>query len=161
MESGRDGDWIESRVQELIDRWDLVELIDRLGMLIDTKGFGELGLICTNDVVWEPPHNLPVRTGLDATATYIREGIEAFGPVQHIFTNTLVDIDGNVASIRANQIAIHGDPSGVVTKHFDAGLTYRFDAVRTSIGWRVSRAKIAVIWTSGDSSSPAVRGLTR
>ena len=70
-------------------------------------------------------------------------------PTHHVITNVLIDLVGDKAMVKANLIAtfVHGpDVSGPL---FQLGERYRFEAVRTPDGWRLSHVESKLVWTVG------------
>jgi hypothetical protein len=70
-----------------------------------------------------------------------------------VITNVLVDLDGDRATARANLIVTFAPRADAPESHFVIGERYRFEALRTSQGWRLSRIEASPVWTSG--SRPA------
>ena len=83
---------------------------------------------------------------------------------QHVITNMLIELDGDRAQARANLIATFApDPgsrlqiNGEVQRasYLTLGEVYRFGAVRTDHGWRLSRIETEPLWSSQPLSGGA------
>jgi hypothetical protein len=146
---GADDDMVQLRaqVQELTDRQDLCDLVNRLGMTLDEQRMEDLGDVYTEDVVFGETAE---QRGLDALIRSGRDAHGVFEVTQHIITNVLIELDGDRASIRANLIAAAVPRAEEPSVHFDLGGVYRFDAVRTAVGWRLCGFSVEPVWTLGD-----------
>jgi hypothetical protein len=71
-----------------------------------------------------------------------------FEHTQHVITNTLIDLDGDRATIGANLIATFVHHDGAPEPRFALGERYRFEAARTPRGWRLSRVQVTPLWRS-------------
>jgi 3-phenylpropionate/cinnamic acid dioxygenase small subunit len=69
--------------------------------------------------------------------------------MQHISTDIVVEFDDDRARVRTNHLAFQVHDADTPMTHFDAGLVHRFDAIRTSDGWRIARGTADVIWRAG------------
>jgi hypothetical protein len=133
------------KLQELLDRSEITELVTRLGVWLDEKRFDDARSILTEDVTAETPGGSVV--GIEQVAEQARRNHVV--PTHHVITNVLIDLDGDRAAAGANLIAtfVNGpDPSGPL---FQLGERYSFEAVRTPDGWRLSRVQTQPIWTVG------------
>jgi hypothetical protein len=138
-----------TRFQELADRADLADLLARQGRWLDEQRFDETDTIFTEDASVHTQGGQA--RGLKAITTQARGVHSRFAATQHATSGVLIDIDGDRATVQANLIATFvGDaapePVGAV------GERYRFEAVRTSRGWRFSRLELTRVWRSGDLS---------
>jgi SnoaL-like protein len=64
-------------------------------------------------------------------------------------TNVLIDLEGDRATVQANLIATFVSRADEPSSPFTPGERYRFEAVRASYGWRLSRVQVRPVWTSG------------
>jgi hypothetical protein len=58
------------------------------------------------------------------------------------FDEALIDLDGDRAAVRANLVVTFADDA-VTSQH---SKLYRFEAVRTPDGWRLSRVEVLPVW---------------
>ncbi|WP_243725525.1 nuclear transport factor 2 family protein [Actinomadura rubrisoli] len=123
---------------ELSDRYELTDLVGRLGRWLDEKQFDDARTVLTEDV--------EVRTaggasrGVDVVAEQARRNHQV--PTQHFITNPLIEVDGDRAAISANLLVVfaHEDGRRVL------GEIYELEAARTADGWRISRVQARPIW---------------
>jgi hypothetical protein len=92
---------LQAEIARLVDRAAITELIDRYAKLFDDRVFGTtLPLLFTEDAYVEPSSGS--HQGLDGLGKLHGDVTYPFGPTQHLFTNTLVDITGDQAAFRTN-----------------------------------------------------------
>jgi SnoaL-like domain len=141
-------DLTESRrqLQGQIDRSEITELVSRLGLWLDEKRWEDARSILTEDATVKTPGGAVA--GVDRVAEQAQRNHTA--PTHHVITNVLVDIEGDRATVGANLLVtfLNGpDASGPL---FQRGERYRFEAVRTPDGWRLSYVESRPIWTVGE-----------
>ena len=128
-------------LHDLTDRREIADLVSRLGLWLDEGRFDEAPTILTDDVTVDTPGGQA--EGIERVIAQARRNHQYDG-LQHMITNVLVDLDGNHAAVRANLVATFVDDA-VVEQH---GERYRFEAVRTADGWRLSRVEVRPVWIS-------------
>ncbi|MEV5826746.1 nuclear transport factor 2 family protein [Spirillospora sp. NPDC052242] len=143
-------------MSELIDRVEIVELVDRFMASLDERNFDDewARRFHTSDVTMEAPVGDVV--GLDGLAESTRVALERFERTQHLSSNHIVDLDGDRAAVRWNALMVHvhlastaearGEEPGV---HFDVGGRFDAEAVRTADGWRFRRMDVRPVWFNG------------
>lgn len=77
-----------------------------------------------------------------------------FQATHHSTTDHLVELDGDVARLRANMTAIHVWAPEVrdelsLQSHFTAGGVVTGEAIRTDAGWRFRELTLRVVWREG------------
>ena len=134
------------------DRGDLIELIHRLYACTDDGRFDDLRSVFSEGVKAGAPGGGVVE-GQDRLITTLSAAHSTGQRSQHLVHNVLVDVHGDQASVRADVIAIHCDsdkPEGRIAP--EPGLTLslrlRYEAIRSSEGWRVSRIDGDLLWAS-------------
>jgi SnoaL-like domain len=133
----------QRRLNELISRSEISELVSRLGIWLDEKRWDEARSILTEDATAKTSGGSVA--GVDQVAEQARRNHVV--PTQHVITNVLIDLDGDRATVGANLIAtfVAGpDGSG---PHSQLGERYRFEAVRTPAGWRLSHVEARPVWS--------------
>ena len=115
-------------MQQLIDRQDISDLVSRLGLWLDGETTLEQGrAILADDVSISTPGGAV--QGLErAVEQAARNHTEK---TQHVITNVLVEVDGDVASAGANAIITF--PDRTLTER------YAFETRRTPEGWRLTK----------------------
>ncbi len=141
---------LQRQVRELLDRNEIVNLIGRLGLMLDEKRFDDIRSIVTDDVVADfPSTGAGQMRGIEALAAHGRKSQGRFERAHHVITDHLIDLDGDRATVRANLIATHVHRADEPGSHYDVGEYYRFEMIRTPEGWRISRLNPNGVWTSG------------
>lgn len=132
-------------LQDLTDRQAITDLVSRLGLWLDEKRFYDTEALFTEDVTVATPGGRAHGVGLVAEQARRNHDYER---IQHVITNVLIDLDGDRAQVRANLIATLVPSAAEPAAHATLGERYRFDAVRTPQGWRLSRVEVDPIWTA-------------
>lgn len=135
----------QRQLQELIDRSEITELVTRLGAWLDDKRWDEARSILTEDATAETPGGSVA--GVDQVAQQARQNHAV--PTHHVITNVLIDLDGDRANVGANLIATFVTGPDRSGPHFQLGERYRFEAIRTPDGWRLSRVESVPVWSVG------------
>jgi len=145
---------LTDRVQRLEDRQAITQLVAQLGRMLDEKRFGDARTILADDITVRTPGG--ESHGPDAVAAQARRTHTV--NTHHAISDVLIDLDGDRARIRANLIAtfapdrpaarlVVGDAEHP-DSYFTLGEVYRFEAVRTGDGWRLSRIETERAWSS-------------
>ena len=130
----------EATLQQLVDRSEIADLVNRLGLVLDEGRFDEMRSLLVEDATARTPGG--TAEGRDAMIAQAGRNHRPEQPIQHVITNLLVDLDGDRAAVRANLV------------EFTLGEVYHFGLVRTPEGWRFSRIETSPVWTSGTLVRP-------
>ena len=148
------------QIQQLGDRQAIADLIARLGLMLDEKRFDEAASILAETVTVKTPGG--AAQGREAVAAQARRNHTV--RTQHVITNLLIQLDGDRAQARANLVATFApDPGSRLVingeeqpaSYLTLGEVYRFGAVRTEDGWRLSRIETEPLWSSQPLSGGA------
>ncbi|WP_063050537.1 nuclear transport factor 2 family protein [Nocardia arthritidis] len=137
-------------VREMLDRRQIAALVDRLGRALDEGRFEELRAIYTQDATAKTPGG--TAEGREALIAQASRNHSDGKRIQHVISNVLIDLRGDAADVRANLIATFAlAPSdGTIPQpQYTLGEVYRFDAVRTADGWRLTRVQTTPVWSTG------------
>jgi 3-phenylpropionate/cinnamic acid dioxygenase small subunit len=127
------------------DRADITDLLARLALLLDDKRFPDLGTIYTRDAETVSPRgNLH---GLDEIIEVLTRASRPAEQTLHCNGAVAVDIDGDHAEIRSNQL-VYFFTEGEAPHRFSGGQA-TYSAARTPDGWRLTRAHIVARWQQG------------
>jgi 3-phenylpropionate/cinnamic acid dioxygenase small subunit len=135
----------------LTDRAELADLLVRQGLWLDERRYDEAPAIFTPDATVATPGG--TAEGIGALTAQARKNHDPYARTQHITTNVLIDLDGDRATVRANQIAAFVRDAGadrLPQAEFTLGERYRFEAVRTPEGWRFTRVEVTPVWGQGN-----------
>lgn len=124
-------------VRELADRAEITELIARSGLWLDEQRWDETGRIFTDDVFAKTPGG--EAKGLTALAESARTAHAGYEHTHHAFSNIVIDLDGDTASVRSLSNVVFALGDGTLT-YLTA--RYRHQARRTEDGWRFSALEI-------------------
>jgi hypothetical protein len=155
---------LERQVAELSDRHEITNLVDRLGAFLDDRRFDEMRTLLVEEATVRTPGG--TADGREALVAQARRNHQPDEPTQHLITNTLVDLDGDRATVRANLVVNFATPARdeaqpAPPRKYALGETYHFDVVRTSEGWRFSSVESRPVWISPLSAAflaAALRG---
>jgi len=125
-------------LHDLNDRREITDLVSRLGLWLDEGRFDEAPSILTEDVAVSTPGGQA--EGIERVIAQARRNHQYAG-LQQVISNVLVDLDGDRADVRANLVATF--VGSAIEQH---GERYRFEAVRTPDGWRLSRVEVKAVW---------------
>jgi SnoaL-like domain len=139
---------LERELRQLSDRQTITDLISRLGLWLDEKRFDEAPDIFTPDVAVKTAGGSA--SGIDHVVEQARRNHRA--TTQHLITNVLIELDRDRADVDANLIVTFVPNPEQPDSRFALGERYRFEAVRTGSGWRLSRVEAAPVWSTRDLS---------
>jgi hypothetical protein len=138
--------------RDVIDRREIADLVNRLGLWLDEHRWDEAHEIFTVDATAETPGG--IARGRDALVEQARRN-HAEATTQHVITNVVVDLDHDRATVGANLVVTFAPRAKASEPFFQAGERYRFELVRSPDAWRISRVHVRALWRSG-SPRPAV-----
>jgi SnoaL-like domain len=147
-----------ARLQQLLDRQEVTDLVYRLGACLDDGRFDDMRSLLVDEATVRTPGG--AAEGLDALVAQARRNHTPDERVQHIITNLLLDLDGDRGEVRANLVvpfasaADDDQPAPAPPAHLALGEIYRIDVVRTAAGWRLSRIEAVPVWMSGTLDRP-------
>jgi len=150
----------EVQISQIGDRQAIADLIARLGLMLDEKQFEDAPSILVDDVTVQTPGGSSSGLGEVMAQAERTHTVRT----QHAITDVLIELNGDTAQARANQISTFAPDrpgarllvNGVeqASPYLTIGGLYRFGAVRTEAGWRLSRIESETLW----SSQPQTRG---
>ena len=142
-------------LQTLVDRGAVGSLLDRYACVFDERNFSEVlpALFSFDCVVDLPPGTHQGVSGLDK---FHADVMARFAGTQHVFTNYIIDLDGDHASFRANAHVTHVelDDQDVEGGLFVVGAVVTGSAVRTDGRWLIRSVCLEPTWRQGGGPGP-------
>jgi hypothetical protein len=140
---------VDEELRRLVDRQQIVDVTLAYTYALDAKDWDALDDVFTVDATAYLTEELD---GREAIKGRVRRALESLDLSQHMVANHDVRIDGVSAVCRCYLQAQHvreaapGPPNFIVAGRYDD----RF--VRTSVGWRIARRELTIMWTEGNPS---------
>jgi ketosteroid isomerase-like protein len=140
---------VDEELRRLVDRQQIVDVTLAYTYALDAKDWDALDDVFTVDATAFLTEELE---GREAIKGRVRRALESLDLSQHMVANHDVRIDGDSAVCRCYLQAQHvreaapGPPNFIVAGRYDD----RF--VRTSVGWRIARRELTIMWTEGNPS---------
>ena len=134
----------EMLVRELADRAALADLVARHSLWIDEARYDETDQLFTEDVTVTSSRG--EAHGVAELVALVRAGHDRYARTLHHKANLVVEVDGDVATVRAHDLAVF-----VVDDHTEsiAAAVHRYGARRTDDGWRFDRLEITPVALTG------------
>lgn len=144
---------MELRINDWLDKAEIGELLNRYAKVLDERNFQDaLPMLFDVDCVVDfPPGE---HRGLDGLAAHHDAVMAPFLRTQHLFTNFVVDLKGNQASIRANVLVTHVEDVDAQEGLFIVGGVLTGAAIRTADGWRIAKVVLDPVWRQGKGPGP-------
>ncbi|WP_378731085.1 nuclear transport factor 2 family protein [Nocardia brasiliensis] len=130
-----------SEISTLADRLAIGDVVTRLFVFTDQRRWGELvDVVFAAKVDFDGGFGGPVgeRDAVDIVADW-RVGLGDLDEVHHQAGNQLIDLQGDVATVHADAIAVHVKNSAVNGKTRTFVGSYAIGTERTPDGWRINR----------------------
>jgi hypothetical protein len=131
----------------IADRIEIADLYSRLGRLLDEKRWADAATVFTADVAVHSPRNGELR-GLDELVDLMRRAEVEGEHTQHVTTDLLVDVTGDVAATSANSLVFFYRDGEA--PHRTSGLRLAGTVVRTPAGWRLRESWTTLAWLRGE-----------
>ena len=132
-------------LQQVVDRFEVTDVVSRLGALLDGHG-GDPAEVYDVDIVGRGPRGeFHGRDEVVRRTAVVPGSTERY---QHLHTDLLVEVDGDVAVVAANQLVQFFEPGQA--PHRSSGLRVGYRLVRRPEGWRIARVDVALEWIIGD-----------
>jgi hypothetical protein len=138
-----------SNDHDLADKQAIRDLQSAYSYAIDSGAYDKLDNIFTADAVGDYGRAGLVH-GVAAIKDTCRNALDPLTAAQHINTNHQAEITGDTASASC-YLVVHqyrdNTPGG---DHLEMGGRYDDELVRTENGWRITRRKLTLLWTTGN-----------
>lgn len=145
----------EIKIQLLVDRAEISDLLIRYTTCLDTKDWKLLHSCFTDEVEIDfSSIGIPLSTTskVDNFIAFLSQVLgRARLKTQHLSTNHVISVEGNSAVCTSYVFAQHYISDGEGGDDFVVRGYYTDTLVRTFQGWRISKRKFTVAWTTGNS----------
>ena len=130
---------MSQRLEMLLDKFEIQELITAYAHAIDGQDFGALDDLFTADAQIDYTASGGIKGGLEEIKPFLRGALPMFKATQHFVTNPLIKLAGDTATSRSllfNTMTMEQD-SG--TQTLLIGAWYNDELIRTDEGWRIAK----------------------
>lgn len=143
---------IDTRVDlnTLIDRQEIVDLLVKYTMAVDTKNWALLEQCFTPDAVADYGEDFGYYEGYPAIETVLKS-FHLLDVSQHMLGNYVVEINGNSAKTICYVHAQHYIAGAEGGDTFTVGGTCRDEMIRTDDGWRITKRTFTMTWAEGNT----------
>ncbi|WP_053227282.1 nuclear transport factor 2 family protein [Solirubrobacter soli] len=121
----------------LYDRNEITDVLAGLGRWLDDKRWDHADEVLTADVRATTPGG--TAEGREAVVAQARRNHDEV--TQHLFSNVVVDLDGDRADVSAESLIALGPERRV-------GSRYALAFVRTAAGWRIDALTVTPVWST-------------
>ena len=154
----------EKQIGALVDKLEIIDVVNSYFHALDEKHFDiqHLSRIFTDDAKIVRTNGLTVIGPQELGASH-EKSFARFESTQHLLTGHDTQIEGDMASVCANLIAMHmwvgGNQDARKQDHFFvAGGVITVRLCRIDNSWRISSVANAVKWRAGDFKNMAQTG---
>lgn len=139
----------DSALRALIDRTDVLDVVARCAISMDTRDWAAVASCFTEDAEIHFGGRVGTVVGHTAVAEALRRTLDNLDSSQHLLTSPVVRLNGDTATHVGYLQAAHRRGTEIYT----IGARYDDTLRRTPTGWRLSGRVVTRIWKTGD---PAV-----
>jgi len=154
----------EKQLGALVDKLEIIDVVNSYFHALDEKHLDiqHLRRIFTDDAEVVRPNGLAVIGPQEIGASH-EKSLARFESTQHMLTGHETQIEGDMASVRVNVIAMHMWAGGnqdarKQDSYFVAGGVITARLCRIGNSWRMTSVKNAVKWRAGDFKNMAQTG---
>jgi len=139
-------------LQEIIDRQEIVDLLTRYTVALDSQDWALLKTCFTDDAVADYGPEAGRHEGYPAIEKIVQWYLEGLDASQHLIGNFVIEVDGNRARSTCYLQAQHYllDTEGGDT--YTVGGTYEDDLIRTDEGWKIKYRRLHTTWKQGNEA---------
>jgi hypothetical protein len=133
---------------QISDRIEIGEILTRYCYAVDDREWDVYRGLFTPDAVIDDRVTGGIESGIEEHIQYLSQALSKVVLSQHALSTVRIDLNGNIAQVRAHCSCPMVVEFGEAKKHvFFQGLWYRNSIVRTHEGWKISRLVEEGYWT--------------
>lgn len=137
------------RLQELVDRADIGDVLARYSTALDAKDWGLLAQVFTTGAECDYG-SLGSPRGVEEITDLVRSAIGDLDATQHLLGNLRVTVDGDTATADCYLVAQHVRAAAPGGDHYLLGGRYNDRLLRTPEGWRITSRTLHRMWATGN-----------
>ena len=122
------------------------ELMAIYAYSIDMRDYTKLASCFTADATTVYAGHSDVLRGRDAIIAHMKRVLDSLDATQHLFTNFVMDIQGDSAKMTCDILAQHVRQGA----RYLAGGKYQVEASRAGGKWRIGNVSAGSVWSDGD-----------
>lgn len=138
---------VEERLQELLDKQEISELLLAFTGALDSKDWEAYGATFAAHATFTIMGQ--TRRGRVEIAAGPARDLGRYGRLQHFSANHRIVVDGDEAQASHYLIGVHVLDDADPSQHADIGGRYDCRCVRTPEGWRFAEVVLSLLWTAG------------
>lgn len=142
---------LEQRVQWLVDRAAISDLLCSFARALDTRDWATYAANYAEDGVLElpdPQGGAPIVLRSGELRDAVPRSLGRYRATQHLSCNHQIEIDGERARSRSYLLAMHVGHGP--REQWSAGGWYDCEYIRTDAGWKFRRVGLSVVWLDGE-----------
>jgi 3-phenylpropionate/cinnamic acid dioxygenase small subunit len=140
------------RLEDVVE---IQQLLYRYARAIDAKDWKSLEAVFTPDARIHYAIERGAELGFGELGPWLARAMQIFKQTQHVITNPLVEVTGDVARCTAYLVGTHVqvrlDGRETLTTE---GSRYSDELVRTPQGWRIRARRLDRLWLNGEYLGP-------
>jgi len=140
-------------LEEIADRLAVVDVMHRFADGIDRRDWARYRSVFTDEIELDYSSYRAENAGTWTADDWVDKARSLFPGLdasQHTITNTLVELQGDVARVQADVRADHVVVVDGVTSVYTVAGWYEDELVRTHAEWRIRRKVLHMRWSEGD-----------
>jgi 3-phenylpropionate/cinnamic acid dioxygenase small subunit len=143
---------MRSAIDDLLDRQAIEDVLKLYCTAIDSLDFALLDQVFVRDAVADYTSSGGIRGSLPEIQAWLAQALEPFSVVQHLVTNTRIELDGDEAHSTCSLFNPLGLPAeGGTTAMLYCGGRYHDRLRRTPQGWRIVERVLETLYLDGKS----------
>ena len=132
------------------DYQQIQELMSRYAYTLDARDYAGIADCFTTDAEADYPGFTTPLKGHDEIIGHMKRALGPLDVTQHMYTNFIIDIDGDAGELSCDIIAQHLRKAGGRQETYLAGGKYKVWVSRTGAGWKMARVAARSVWGIGD-----------